>query len=253
MTLVPFLFGVVTATLVAGDADYVVALINLSPAWYAVLLIVVAFLGGLSTGITSLYGTGLDFSSVFPRLTRVQASLVIGALAFVFILVGRLAFDLIASVNAFIGAIVICTTPWMVIMTIGYVVRRGHYSETDLQVFNQGRLGGAYWFDAGVNWRGMAAWIPAAVLGLLFANYPPLIQGPFRDVAGGIDLSLLVAIGVAAVAYVVLLHVFPEPRYVFGPDGPRGVPSSDVPKPPVEDDHRASGHRAEKRTTAVRS
>ena len=51
-----------------GEADYIVALINASPLWYAVLLIVVAFLGGLSTGITSLYGTGLDFSSVFPRL-----------------------------------------------------------------------------------------------------------------------------------------------------------------------------------------
>src|SRR3954454_20392756 len=58
-TLVPFLFGVVTATLVAGEVDYVVALINISPLWYALLLIVVAFLGGLSTGITSLYGTGL--------------------------------------------------------------------------------------------------------------------------------------------------------------------------------------------------
>jgi purine-cytosine permease-like protein len=252
MTLVPFLFGVVTATLVAGDADYVVALINLSPAWYAVLLIVVAFLGGLSTGITSLYGTGLDFSSVFPRLSRVQASLCIGSLAFVFILVGRLAFDLIASVNAFIGAIVICTTPWMVIMTIGYVVRRGYYRETDLQVFNQGRLGGAYWFHAGVNWRGMAAWIPSAILGLLFANYPPLIEGPFRNVAGGVDLSLVVAIGVAAVAYVALLYVFPEPRYVFGPDGPRGVPASEGPMPEVTDDHRASEHRARKRTAAGR-
>ena len=103
----------------------------------------VAFLGGLSTGITSLYGTGLDFSSVFPRFSRVQASLFIGALAFVFILVGRLAFDLIDSVNAFIGAIVICTTPWMIIMTIGYVVRRGHYSAADLQVFNLGMRGGA--------------------------------------------------------------------------------------------------------------
>ena len=56
--------------------------------------------------------------------------------------------------------------------------------------------GGAYWFSNGVNWRGMVAWIPAAVLGLLFANYPPLIEGPFRNVAGGVDLSLLVAIGV---------------------------------------------------------
>ena len=78
-TLVPFLFGVVTATLVAGEGDYVVALIAVSPLWYAVLLMVVAFLGGMSTGITSLYGTGLDFSSVFPRFSRVQASLFIGA------------------------------------------------------------------------------------------------------------------------------------------------------------------------------
>ena len=251
MTLVPFFFGVVTATLVAGEVDYIVALINLSPAWYAALLIVVAFLGGLSTGITSLYGTGLDFSSVFPRLSRVQASLVIGSLAFVFILVGRLAFDLIASVNAFIGAIVICTTPWMVIMSIGYVVRRGHYREQDLQVFNQGRTGGAYWFESGVNWRGMAAWIPAAVLGLLFANYPPLIEGPFRNVAGGVDLSLLVAIGVAAVAYYLLITFFPEPRYVFGPEGPRGVPSTDVAMADVVDDQRASAHRLRQRSPEV--
>jgi len=248
MTLVPFLFGVMTATLVAGEVDYIVALIALSPLWYALVLMVVAFLGGLSTGITSLYGTGLDFSSVFPRLSRVQASLFIGALAFVFILVGRLAFDLIASVNAFIGAIVIATVPWMVIMTIGYVVRRGYYREVDLQVFNQGRTGGAYWFNNGVNWRGMAAWIPAAVLGLLFANYPPLIEGPFRNLAGGVDLSLLVAIGLAAVIYVVLLFLFPEPRYVFGPEGPRWVPVSDSAQADVVDKQGASVHRVRARS-----
>ncbi len=242
-TLVPFLFGVATATIVAGESDYVVALINTSPLWYAVLLMVVAFLGGLSTGITSLYGTGLDFSSVFPRFSRVQASLFIGALAFVFILVGRLAFNLIDSVNAFIGAIVICTTPWMIIMALGYVVRRGHYSAPDVQVFNLGMRGGAYWFDNGINWRGMAAWIPAAVAGLLFANYPPLIEGPFRNAAGGVDISLPVAIGLAAVIYLGMLFAYPEPRYVFGPDGPRWVPSVEAEVPAVVEDPRASGHR----------
>lgn len=110
-TLVPFLFGVATATLVAGEADYVFALVQVSPLWYALLLMVVAFLGGLSTGVTSMYGTGLDFSSVFPRFSRVRASVFIGTLAFVFILLGRLRFDLVGSVNAFVGAIVICTTP----------------------------------------------------------------------------------------------------------------------------------------------
>src|SRR3954463_14482565 len=249
-TLVPFFFGVATATLVTGD-DYVVGLIQASPLWYAVLLIVVAFLGGMSTGVTSLYGTGLDFSSVFPRLNRVQASLFIGTLAFLFILVGRLAFDLLGSVNAFIGAIVICTTPWMIIMTIGYVVRRGYYSPTDVQVFNQGRTGGRYWFSSGVNWRGIAAWIPSAIAGLLFANYPPLIEGPFRNaVAGGIDVSLPVSLGLAAVIYLVLLFAFPEPRYAFGPEGPRWVPVSDGEPAPVLDDPRASVHRAGRRTSA---
>ena len=176
-TLVPFFFGVLTATLVAGESDYIVALINASPLWYAVLLIGVAFLGGLSTGITSLYGTGLDFSSVFPRFSRVQASLFIGAFAFLFILLGRLAFDLIDSVNAFIGAIVICTTPWMIIMTIGYLVRRAHYSAADLQVFNLGMRGGSYWFDNGVNWRGMAAWIPAAIAGTAVRQLPTPDRG----------------------------------------------------------------------------
>ncbi len=241
-TLVPFLFGVATATVVAGKPDYVFALVQVSPTWYMPLLVIVAFLGGMSTGVTSVYGTGLDFSSVFPRLSRVQASLSIGGLAFVFILLGRLSFDLINSVNAFIGLIVLCTTPWMIIMALSYVVRRGYFSPTDVQVFNQGKVGGRYWYSAGVSWRGMVAWVPAAVLGLLFANYPPLIVGPLHDSAGGIDISLPVTICCAAILYLVMLFVVPEPRYVFGPDGPRFVPCKAGEAPPIEDDpHRRAG------------
>lgn len=224
-TLIPFLFGVATATLVAGDGDYIVGLIQASPIWYAVLLMVVAFIGGLSTGTTSLYGTGLDFSSVFPKLSRVQATIGIGVVAFLFILGGRLFFDLLGSVNAFIGAIVVTTTPWMVIMAIGYFVRRGHYEVRDLQVFNEGKKGGRYWFSNGFNWRGMTAWIVSAVLGLQFAYFPPVIEGMWSGVAGGVDLSLVVAIGSAAVLYIGSLIIFPEPDYVFGPKGPRLVPS----------------------------
>jgi hypothetical protein len=110
-------------------------------------------------------------------------------------------------------------------------------------VFNLGMRGGAYWFDNGVNWRGMAAWIPAAVCGLLFANYPPLIEGPFRDAAGGVDISLPVTIGLAAVLYLGLLFVVPEPRYVFGPQGPRLVPCRAGEVPATAVDPKASQHR----------
>jgi len=156
-------------------------------------------------------------------------------------------FDLLASVNAFVGAIIICTTPWMIIMAIGYWVRRGYYAPADLQVFNEGRVGGRYWFSGGINWRGIVAWIPAAVIGLLFANYPPLIEGPFRNAAGGVDISLVVSIGLAAVVYLALLFASPEPRYAFGPDGPRLVPVAEAALPEIADDPRASAHRVGRR------
>lgn len=220
MTLIPFIFGVATMTLVTGG-DYVVGLIGAAPEWYAYLIIVVAFIGGLSTGSTSLYGTGLDFSSVFPKLTRVQATIAIGSLAFIFIVTGRLFTDLLGAVNGFVGAIVVTTTPWIVIMSIGFWNRRGWYSAEDLQVFNRGKRGGRYWYSSGINWRAMVAWVVSAFLGLQFAYYPPIIVGPLSSVAAGIDLSLVVAIVSAAVLYVLALLIWPEPDYVYGPKGPR--------------------------------
>ena len=208
---------------------------------------VVAFIGGLSTGSTSLYGTGLDFSSVFPRFTRVTATILIGVAAFLFILLGRLFFDLLGAVNAFVGAIVVTTTPWMVIMAIGFIVRRGAFDRRDLQVFNRGETGGRYWFSAGINWRGMVAWIASAALGLAFAFYPPVIVGPFNELAGGVDISLLVAIVSAAVLYLGALMLFPEPKYVFPPEGPRGVPEKDAPMPPVVADPRSSAAKVHAR------
>jgi hypothetical protein len=103
--------------------------------------------------------------------------------------------------------------------------------------------GGAYWFNSGLNWRGLAAWIPAAVAGLLFANYPPLIEGPFRNAAGGVDISLPVAIGLAAALYLTTLFLAPEPRYVFGPEGARWVTTREAEVPPVIEDPNASAHR----------
>jgi purine-cytosine permease-like protein len=243
LTLIPFLFGVATATIVAGKADYVFALIQASPIWYAVLLMAVAFIGGLSTGTTSLYGTGLDFSSVFPRFSRVQATIGIGVVAFLFILTGRIFFDLLGAVNAFVGAIVVTTTPWMVIMTIGYIVRRGHFDPRNLQVFNKGEIGGLYWFTSGVNWRGMVAWLGAAIIGLLFANYPPIIVGPLINAGGGIDLSLISAVVAGGVLYLAAGWIWPEPRYVFGVDGPRGVPAQDGLPPAVTLDPSSTAAR----------
>jgi len=235
-TLIPFLFGLATASLVAVRApdyiaqnNYVGGLLAIAPTWYFLPVCLLAVIGGLSTGTTALYGTGLDLSSVLPRLlTRVRATLLIGLAAIAFIFIGRFSFNLVQSVSTFAVLIVTCTSPWMVIMILGLLVRRGFYCPDDLQVFTRGERGGRYWFHHGWNWRGMGAWIPSALLGLAFVNLPGQFVGPLGGLAGGIDLSLPFSLGSAALLYLTLLLLFPEPAAVYGPAGARRPrPSAD--------------------------
>ena len=236
-TLIPFFFGLVTATIVAVKApDYIAAnnyvggLLAISPSWFFLPVCLIATIGGMSTGTTSLYGTGLDMSSVFPRLlNRVQATLFIGLLSIAFIFIGRFAANLVQSVSTFAVLIITCTSPWMVIMILGLIVRRGFYHADDLQVFTRGQQGGAYWFHHGWNWRGMGAWIPSALAGLCFVNLPGQFVGPLGELAGGIDISLPVTLGLAALLYLTLLRTFPESAGVYGPQCPRWVGSHDRP------------------------
>ncbi|MEV4167285.1 purine-cytosine permease family protein [Nonomuraea dietziae] len=241
-TFLPFLFGLTTASIIATKAakyvdpaapNYVGGLLAISPGWYFVPVCLIALIGGMSTGTTALYGTGLDFSSVFPRFSRVQATIFIGTLSIVFIFVGRFAANLTQSISTFTTLIITCTAPWMVIMMLGYLTRRGWYDAEALQVFNRRQRGGRYWFTHGWNWRGMTAWLVSAVVAILFVNLPGQFVGPMGDLAGGVDISLPVGLAIAAVLYLVLLAAFPEPREVYGPAGPRLVRAADTPVPPI--------------------
>ncbi|MDP9065694.1 MAG: cytosine permease [Pseudomonadota bacterium] len=241
LTLLPFSFGTMTASIIARHApayleraDYSGGLLAVSPGWFFVPLFLLALLSGMSTGTTSLYGTGLDFSSVFPRLSRARATLTIGLVSCALIFVGRFAFTIAASVTTFVSLIVVTTTPWMVIMMIGYVARRGYYLPEAMQVFNRGQVGGPYWFNRGWNVPGVTAWIICAVVALLMVNSPGHFVGVLAHLAGSdLDLSLLAALLLPAVLYPLCLYLYPEPRAVFGPDGPRWFRAVNRPIAPI--------------------
>jgi purine-cytosine permease-like protein len=242
LSLVPFIFGLLTTSIIArvaphflDQADYTGGLIAIAPRAFFLPLLLLAIVSGMSTGTTSLYGTGLDFSSVFPRLTRPQATLFIGTIACALIFVGRFGFNLVDAITTFISLIVVTTTPWMVVMMVGYFVRRGWYLPDAMQVFNRGHQGGPYWFRGGWNLPGMAAWVFSAALALAMVNMPGHFVGWLGRLGGDVDLSLLAALVLPALLYPALLYVYPEPRFVFGPDGPRGVPAADTEGAPVVD------------------
>ena len=245
-TLLPFLFGLATASVIAARApeyfaeapNYVGGLLAISPTWYFVPLVLLAVIGGMSTGTTSLYGTGLDFSSIFPRLNRVQATTLIGVVSIGLIFLGRFAFDVVQSVSTFASLIITFTAPWMMVMILGLVTRRAWYDPEALQVFNRRQRGGRYWFEHGWNWRGLGSWLVAAVLGLCFTNIPEQFVGPLGELAGGVDIGLPLSMVIAAVLYLGSLTIAPEPRAVYGPSGPYLVRSVDTPVPPITDDPR---------------
>lgn len=231
ITLFPFLFGLLAASSIAilrpeyiATGSFAGGLLAIAPKWFLLPLMVLAIVSGLSTGTTSLYGTGLDFSSVFPSFSRARATLLIGTLSIALIFMGRFAFNLVTIISTFLSLIVVMTTPWMVVMTLGYLFRRGFYRPDDLQVFNRRERGGAYWFEHGWNVAGLSAWIASALLSLLAVNIPGQFVGWLARRAGGVDLSLPLAVMLPAILYPLLLRWYPDPPEVYGPAGPRWLP-----------------------------
>ncbi|MNP59915.1 hypothetical protein D3C76_1549510 [compost metagenome] len=62
-------------------------------------------------------------------------------------------------------------------------------------------------------------------------NLPGQFVGPLGELAGGIDVSLPVTLGLASLVYLALLSLFPEPRAVFGPNDPRSKSTDPLVKP----------------------
>ena len=239
-TLLPFMFGIMTASIIAAKApryleqdDYTGGLLSVAPSWFAAPLFLLALLSGMSTGTTSLYGTGLDFSSVVPRLSRARATLLIGGIACALVFLGRFYFTMTASITTFVSLIIVTTTPWMIIMTLGYLIRRGYYLPDAMQVFNRGQQGGPYWFRGGWNVPGMAAWVVSSLVALATVNIPGHFVGWLAGLFGTLDASLLAAIVLPALLYPLCLKFMPDPLGVYGPAGPRLVQAPDTPLEPV--------------------
>lgn len=68
-------------------------------------------------------------------------------------------------------------------------------------------------------------------MGLCFVNLPGQFVGVLGNLAGGIDISLPVTLGLASLVYLALLSLFPESREVFGPDDARSKGADSNAKP----------------------
>jgi purine-cytosine permease-like protein len=197
---------------------------TVTPLWLAILLMLTA--GGLSnieSATMSIYNAGIDLQAIFWRFSRTLLTFAISVIALVVSYVALIGFNAISSVEAFVTLILAFVTPWLVIMVVGHLHRRGRYHTLDVQAFRVPGEKGAYWFNGGFNPRAWVAWIAGTGVGLLFSE-TSIITGPLPKHISGIDLSFTSAAIVGGVVYYALLKASPERGVVPGDEPAAGAP-----------------------------
>jgi purine-cytosine permease-like protein len=181
-----------------------------SPLWFAILLMIApGGLANIESAAMCVYNGALDAHAVFWRVTRAQLTFAISAVGLAVAYIALITFDAITSIEAFATLMLVTVTPWMVIMTIGHLMRRGWYEPTDLQAFTDRAKTGVYWFTGGFNVKAFSAWGAAVAVGTLFTS-TSIVTGPLTAQVSGIDLSFTSAAVVGGALYYALVRIFPE-------------------------------------------
>jgi purine-cytosine permease-like protein len=201
---------------------------QVSPLWFAILLMIApGGMANIESAAMSVYNSALDVHALFWRLSRAQLTFIMSAIGLAAAYIALIAFNAINSIEAFATLMLVTCTPWMVIMTIGHLMRRGRYEPMDLQAFASTARKGIYWFTGGFNIRAFVAWGAAVAVGMMFTS-TSIITGPLTGHVSGIDLSFTSAAVVGGVLYYALVKFFPE----HGVTAAASTPPDEVTVPP---------------------
>jgi nucleobase:cation symporter-1, NCS1 family len=112
----------------------------------------------------------------------------------------------------FLGLLIVFLAPWVAIYLVDAWYRRNQYDAVALLR----RAGGPYWYDGGVNWRGIVSLAIGMVAAALWLN-SPLLQGPLSHLFGGSDMSVFMGLLGGGVPYFLLARdVAPHPAETPG-------------------------------------
>ncbi|MFD1708048.1 purine-cytosine permease family protein [Siminovitchia sediminis] len=186
-------------TLKTIDTPFVEGIIEQSPVWFTVPLILIGLFGSISQGSFALYGSGLGLESIGWGLKRIPTTIIVSIAAIVLIYLAVFVYNLIDAINGFVTIIIVAVSPWMAINLVGYYLFKGQYSPMELHQSSNGK----YWYSNGFNLPAVSSWVIAVIVGLLFTNTTVFV-GPFSDAFGGIDVSFVAS----AIVALVLFYVF---------------------------------------------
>ncbi|MER8182933.1 cytosine permease [Kitasatospora sp. NPDC094015] len=227
---VALLVGAFVTTFFATDPLWLQGLTDAVPGWSVPVIVVFGLVGTLPQGGLCLYAAGLSVNSLFWRTSRATATLVVAVPSILALYLGAVVYDAMDSMSAFVSLVLTAVAPWAAVLIAGYLLHRGRYHPAELAPADA--PAGRYWYTRGLNPRAVAAFLVGAVLGVLWVNNP-LYVGPLAELTAGVDLSLPVSFGAAALVYTLLCLLRPEQRRTDGAPGalPAGLRPADPPVP----------------------
>lgn len=217
----PAMWGTFTAVTFADPTqEYVGTLVLTVPFWYVAGVLLLGLGSGAAQGTVNMYSTGLDLSSIFPRVKRVPATVGVGIAAYVLVIAGVLVGELIDNLTTLLDLLSVGFACFAVITAVGYWNHRGRYDAQALQAFARGEVGGRYWFRNGWNWRAVTAFTLGTIAGLASLR-TAWYTGPLVEVFGGIGLGFTISASVGTALYVLFLWLSPEDGKDYVTGAPR--------------------------------
>jgi purine-cytosine permease-like protein len=191
--------GVLAAS-AANLTDPVGGLKPLLASWYFAPFLIVVIGGSVTNNFLNTYTSGLTLLALGIRLPRWKTIIIDCVIATAASVYAIFFYDFTTAFTEFLSLMIIWIAPWCAVFLVDGMIRRFHYSTSDLLA----REGGRYWFAGGVNRAGFASFLLGAVATFFTTNAAKWHSPLSTHVLGGADLSIPVGMLVAGGTYYAL-------------------------------------------------
>lgn len=200
---VGILFGVVLENVCHSiSASPVDQIKNIMPTWFTFIFMLFVVIGCLATNVPNGYTTELSILALRVPIKRIKSVL--------FLTIGVLIMSIVCLVfgqfyswfSGFLSADAFWTCPWMAVVVVDYLMRKGNYNSIELLKWKTGE----YWYKNGILWAGVFSFIVGIGCAMLFMNSALFVSPLSALMLGGGDISDFVGFLVAGVVFYLLAH-----------------------------------------------
>ncbi|BCL77964.1 allantoin permease [Ktedonobacteria bacterium brp13] len=189
----------------ASAENPVTAIGDALPSWMAVPYLITAIGGLIANADLAIYSSGLNLLAMGFKVERYKTVLVDGVLMIVgSIYVLLIAQNFFGPFESFLQLLADGLTAWAAVFLVDMLWRRSY----DPKGLTDTSSRGSYFYQSGVNWAGLIAWLLGILVGLTF-TVSPWFSGPAaRGIFAASSLGYLLGFIVSALLYWAALALF---------------------------------------------